>query len=211
MSALLDALKEWGPLGALLVALIDGAGLPNPGGPDYLIVFLGWTRPESVWWSAALTVIGSLSGTTFLYWLARKGGEKYLDRKASGPRAMRFRRWFARYGLVTVFIPALVPFAPLPMKVFVLCAGALGVGLPAFLATVAAGRIPRYFALAYLGKTLGENSTAWLKQHKWDFILGAAVLMALLFLLVKVSGRFHKQPSDKMVAGHEAGNPESDA
>ncbi len=193
MNQFLEMLKAWGPLGAFVVAVIDGAGLPNPGGPDYLLLFLAWKQPQSAYLSALMCLIGALGGGFFLYSLARKGGQKYLDAKASGPRAMRFRQWFDRYGLVTVFIPALVPVIPLPMKVFVISAGALGVSPLAFLAVMAAGKIPRFFGLAYLGRSLGEHSTDWLKAHKLQFALGALALMVFLFLLVRISERFHQR------------------
>jgi uncharacterized membrane protein YdjX (TVP38/TMEM64 family) len=102
---------------------------------------------------------------------------------------MKFRGWFQRYGLVTVFIPALVPVIPLPMKVFVISAGALGVQPLAFLAVMAAGKIPRFLFFAWLGKELGENSAQWLKDHRWHFLLGAVLLAAALFLLVRLSDR----------------------
>jgi uncharacterized membrane protein YdjX (TVP38/TMEM64 family) len=196
MNSFLELLKAWGPLGALILSFIDSVGVPNPGGPDYLLLFLGWTRPESAYWSALLAVVGSLAGSYVLFWIARKGGERYLDRKASGPRAMRFRRWFHEYGMVTLFIPALVPMFPLPMKVFVLCAGALMVHPAVFLAVVLAGRVPRYFGLAYLGRQLGQNSLGWLKQHRWDFALFALGLCVFLFLLVKVSGRLRARRAE---------------
>lgn len=192
MKSFLELLKTWGPFGALLIAFIDGIGLPNPGGPDYLVLFLAWTHPDSAWLSAVLATLGALSGSLGLFWIARKGGEKYLERKASGPRAMKFRGWFRRYGLITVFIPALVPVIPLPMKVFVICAGALGVHPAAFLAAMAAGKIPRFLFFAWLGKSLGEHSTQWLKDHRWHFLAGAAALGLLLYLLVKLADR--KQP-----------------
>jgi hypothetical protein len=100
---------------------------PTRAGRTTCCCFSAGKAPRPLTWSAASAIAGSLLGMMFLFWLARKGGEKYLDKHASGPRAMRFRRWFDRYGLVTVFIPALVPLVPLPMKVFVLSAGALGV------------------------------------------------------------------------------------
>ncbi|MBI4890188.1 MAG: VTT domain-containing protein [Acidobacteria bacterium] len=193
MTQFLELLKAWGPLGAFIVAVIDSAGLPNPGGPDYLLLFLAWKQPGSAYLSALVCVVGAIGGSFFLYSLARRGGQKYLDAKASGPRAMRFRQWFDRYGLVTVFIPALVPVVPLPMKVFVLSAGALGVSPLAFLAVMAAGKIPRFFGLAYLGRSLGEHSTDWLKAHKLHFALGAVALMVFLFLLVRISERFHQR------------------
>jgi membrane protein DedA with SNARE-associated domain len=189
MSSVLELLKTWGPLGALLIALIDGIGLPNPGGPDYLVLFLAWTHPQSAWLSAALATAGALAGSLGLFWMARKGGERYLEQKARGPRAMKFRCWFQRYGLVTVFIPALVPVIPLPMKAFVILAGALGVRPLVFLAVMAAGKIPRFFFFAWLGKSLGEHSAQWLKDHRWHFLLAALLLAAVLFLLVRLSGR----------------------
>ena len=195
MNEFLEMLKAWGPVGILIVAFVDGIGLPNPGGPDYFLLFLAWKQPESAYLSAFLCLIGAMAGTFGLFWIARKGGRKYLDAKASGPRAMKFRAWFQRYGLVTVFIPALMPMVPLPMKVFVLCAGALAVNPLTFLAVVAAGKIPRFFGLAYLGKSLGEHSTEWLKDHRWHFVVGAVVLGVFLFLLVKLSDRLHERRS----------------
>lgn len=190
MNNFLEMLKAWGAFGAFIVALIDGAGLPNPGGPDYLLLFLGWKSPSSAYIYAVSAMAGSLTGMMFLYWLARKGGQKYLDSKARGPRAMRFRRWFERYGLVTVFIPALVPIVPLPMKVFVLSAGALGVKPLTFLATIALGRLPRYFGLAWVGRSLSDDPRGWIAAHKWDFALAAAILLVLSFVLLKLAERY---------------------
>jgi membrane protein DedA with SNARE-associated domain len=202
MKTFLELVKSWGPLGALLLTFIDGLGLPNPGGPDYLVLFLAYANPKTASLSAAMAVLGSLTGTYCLYVLARKGGEKYLEKRAHGARARKFRHWFHRYGLVTVFIPALVPMVPLPMKAFVLCAGALGVRPLPFLATIAAGRIPRYFGLAYLGAQLGENSTTWLRDHAREFALAGLALLVFLFLLVRLTARFRVPAQDKLDANH---------
>ncbi|MCL4842979.1 MAG: VTT domain-containing protein [Bryobacteraceae bacterium] len=190
MSDFLELLKNWGAFGAFLVALIDGAGLPNPGGPDYLLLFLGWKSPDTAYWAATTALAGSILGIMILYWVARKGGEKYLEKRAAGPRAMRFRRWFERYGLVTVFIPALVPLVPLPLKFFVVCAGAMGVGPLTFLVTILLGRLPRYFGLAWVARSLSDDPRGWMRAHTWDFALAAAVLVVFSFILVKLSERF---------------------
>lgn len=190
MNDFFELLQAWGAIGAFVVSLIDGAGLPNPGGPDYLLLILGWKTPGKTYSYAASALAGSMLGMAFLFWLARKGGEKYLERHARGPRAMRFRGWFDRYGLVTVFIPALVPLVPLPMKIFVICSGALGVSPLTFFVTVLLGRLPRYFGLAWVAQSLSQDPKKWIEAHTWDFALAAAILVVFSFALVKLAERF---------------------
>jgi len=181
-------LQSWGPGGAFLLAVLDSAGVPLPAGVDALVVLVAATNPDLAWATAAWSVVGSAIGCMILYSLARKGGQVYLDRHSISPRARKFRAWFAEYGLVTVFIPMLVPI-PMPVKVFVLSAGALGVRPRSFMAVVVTARIPRYFALAYLGKQLGEHSLDWLKTHAWHMAGFSMLLLAALFLLVRITRR----------------------
>ncbi len=178
-------LHAWGPSGAFLVALIDSAGLPLPGGVDAFIVLTAVTNHELAYLTAALAIAGSTIGSMILFFLARKGGQVYVERHASTPREKRFRDWFPTYGLVTVFIPTLIPIPGLPMKVFVLSAGAFGVSPRSFLLTVLAGRIPRYFGLAALGIAMGEDSLDWVAGHKWQLVLGAILLSAAMMFLLR--------------------------
>jgi uncharacterized membrane protein YdjX (TVP38/TMEM64 family) len=90
--------------------------------------------------------------------------------------------------LITVFIPALVPI-PLPLKVFVLSAGALGVKPLTFLAVVLSARLPRYFGLAWLGSQLGSETMPWLRAHALSLALFALALAAVLALMVKWNAR----------------------
>jgi membrane protein YqaA with SNARE-associated domain len=189
MKGFLDTLIALGPTGLMLAALLDGAGLPIPGGVDVLIVFLATQRPDDAWWLAAVAVLGSVLGNLVLFLLARRGGELYLRKRSAGPRSQRFRRWFEKYGLLTVFISALVPLPIMPMKIFVLCAGALGSPPAAFLATFLSARIPRYFALAYLGLQMGTGSIQYLKDHVWHLTAIAVGLFVFLAMLVKLADR----------------------
>jgi membrane protein YqaA with SNARE-associated domain len=191
MKSVTGTLLSWGPLGVFLLAILDSAGIPNPAGVDYLLLLIGWKRPQHAYLGALLAVVGSLIGSYLLFRLARKGGERFLDKHTSGGRGARFRKWFRRYGLVTVFIPGLVPMIPLPMKVFVICAGAFGVSSMAFLGVLALARTVRFLSLAYLGVQLGENATGWLKAHARDFGLLALGLIVFCFLLIKIAGRLH--------------------
>lgn len=188
MKQFVDLLTSWGPFGAMLLAALDSAGIPLPAAVDALVTWLAAQGPQRAMLAAALAVAGSCAGCLFLFWVARKGGERYLDKHASSPRAMRFRRWYGQYGLLTVFIPALVPI-PLPVKVFVLCAGALGTRPLSFLGVVLAARIPRYFGLAWLGMQLGDQSVPWIKAHVWQLTGFALALFAVLYLVVRLRAR----------------------
>ncbi len=184
-----DVLVSWGPLGLLVLALVESAGIPNPGGTDALLLVLTIASPASAWLCASLAVVGSVAGSAFFYQVVSKGGEKLLSKYTSSGRGERFRGWFQRYGLVTVFIAALLPIPILPFKVFAACAGALKVGRTRFLLVLTAARIPRYFALAYLGSQLGEGSTAWIKGHLWHMGGFAVLLFLVLFGLLKWSDK----------------------
>jgi uncharacterized membrane protein YdjX (TVP38/TMEM64 family) len=87
----------------------------------------------------------------------------------------RLHLWFQRYGLITVFIPALSPL-PLPMKIPVFCAGALQVRWAYFVAVLLLARTIRYFALAYLGRHYGQQTFHYLAAHGWQAGLGALTL-----------------------------------
>lgn len=186
MKKLLAILLAWGPTGLFALAVLDGAGLTIPGGVDALIIYLASRAPRSVVLYALLTVAGSTIGNFILFMIARKGGEAYLHRHTLSRGGALFRRWFQHYGLLAVFIAALVPLPVMPMKIFVLCSGALGVPPHAFIITFVGARIPRYFALAYLGASMGDNALLYLRQHVWQLVAFAAALLLVLFLIVKI-------------------------
>ena len=145
---------------------------------DLLVVGVAAADHGAAWMAAGMAVLGSLVGSYVLFYIARKGGEAYLARYTSEGRGLRFKHWFERYGLVTVFVPAAVPI-PLPMKVFVLSAGAMEVSPAWFGIVLLAARIPRYFIIAWLGTRLGPQTLPFLKAH-----VGALVLIAVALCLV---------------------------
>ncbi len=178
-------LEAWGLAGVFLLAALDSAGIPLPAGVDALLVTLAAVSPRQAVAAALLATAGSVAGNLALFLAARKGGEAWLERKTASGRARRFREWFLRYGLITVFVPAVVPVVPLPLKVFVISAGALGVRLRSFLFTVLAARVPRYMAMAWLGARLGVETTAWLEAHLPHLVTAAILLFVALWLAVR--------------------------
>ncbi len=102
----------------------------------------------------------------------------------------RFQEWFRRYGLLTVFVPAVVPFVPLPLKVFVISAGALHTPFRRFVVVIFAARVIRYFGMAWLALQLGADAQGFLTRHGWA-LAGIALALALIlyFVIRKTEGR----------------------
>lgn len=180
---LTQVLVAWGPLGILLLSILDSTGVPVAAVFDALLIVIAVERPSVAWWCAALAVVGSTAGNVILFHISRRGGRQFLAKAASEGRAMRFRAWFLRFGLLTVFIPALIPI-PMPMKLFVITAGALGTPLAEFLGVVILARIIRYFGEVWLGVVLGHESSRFLKTHVWQFTASAVGLFAVLYGLM---------------------------
>ncbi len=182
-----DVLVAFGPLGILVLALVDSA-VPVAGVFDVMIAVFAAQRPSVGWWCAACAVIGSTVGNYVLFQTARRGGRRFLDQSTESERKRKFRAWFERYGLITVFIPALLPI-PMPLKLFVISAGALGTGTRAFLVVVILARTLRYFGDAWLGVNLGKDSVQFLNIYKWHFLVAAVVLFVVLYLAVLLNDR----------------------
>jgi len=175
----------------LLLAGLDSTGIPIPGGVDALLVVIAALDHSAAYVAATAAIGGSIIGNLILFFIARRGGEVYLNRYTSTGRGAKLKAWFLEYGLLTVFIPALVPI-PLPLKIFVLSAGALLVGPLSFTVTIALARIPRYIFLAWLGTTLGENTIPYMRSHIWELMLFAAALFMVLFFLIRFLDRKHR-------------------
>lgn len=167
----------WGPLGVLFLAVLDSTGLPIVGGVDALVVSVAaYDRPQA-YFAALCACAGSVAGSLILFEIARKGGEVLLTKHVRSKTGARLHILFQRYGLMTVFIPAISPL-PLPMKVPVFCAGALQVRRVYFLVIVASARIIRYFTLAYLGHRYGPKTFQFLLSH-WIAFTGVAAALTI--------------------------------
>jgi membrane protein YqaA with SNARE-associated domain len=179
----------------LPLAFLDSAGIPIAGALDALLILLAVENPALAYLSAGLAVIGSTLGNLLLFYIARRGARRFLEQSSKPGRAQRFRNWFQRYGLATIFVPAMVPI-PMPLKLFVFSAGALGTAVAPFLTVTLLARIVRYFGEAWLAVTLGHQSAGYLKAHVWHLTGFSLVLLAALYVIIWASGRRrHVEPA----------------
>lgn len=189
----IELLLAWGPLGLLFLSVLDSTGLPVVGGVDALLVAIATNKPGQAYLAALCAVAGSLAGSLILFGIARKGGEVLLSRHISGRTGARLHLWFQRYGLITVFVPAISPL-PMPMKIPVFCAGALAVRVAYFVVVVLSARLIRYFGLAYLGRRYGRQTAHYLLQH--GVLIGSLALA--IAVIVAVALRLYQRHEAKL-------------
>jgi uncharacterized membrane protein YdjX (TVP38/TMEM64 family) len=133
-------------------------------------------------------VLGSLIGNVVLFLGTRAGARRFVKAVPQPADKRRFREWFKRYGLLTVFIPCMLPI-PLPLKIFVISAATFGTPLRTFVFVIVLGRSIRYFGEAYLGVMLGEGSAQFLRAHTWHLVGVAVALFAVLYALLMLTAR----------------------
>jgi membrane protein YqaA with SNARE-associated domain len=169
-----------------LLAIADSTGVPMVGGVDAMIVLMAIVNRSQAYLSAITAIIGSLVGSLILFLIARKGGEEYQRRHTATARGNKLSAWFHEYGLLTVFVPAVVPVIPLPLKIFIISAGALEESPVTFSLVLLAARVPRYLFLAWLGSRLGRDTLPYLRHHIWELVALACALFIALYLLVRL-------------------------
>jgi membrane protein YqaA with SNARE-associated domain len=175
----------------LLLSALDSIGVPIVGGVDALLIAVSVLEPHQAYLGAVCAILGSLTGSYILFSIARKGGHVMLAKQTSHGTGLKLRNWFEKYGLLTVFVPAISPL-PMPMKIPVFCAGALEVRPRSFLAVVALARVIRYFTLAYLGQRYGRYTVPFLRTHWLAVLIVIVVLCGMAIVLLRFVNR--KQP-----------------
>jgi membrane protein YqaA with SNARE-associated domain len=176
-----DALIAFGPVGVFVIGLLDSLGVPLVGGVDFLLIYLAVNTPRMAYIAATTAIVGSILGNLLLFLGARYGVRRFAGEEALDGKRQKFRLWFQRYGLLTVFIPAVTPFVPLPLKIFVISAGAMHTPVSRFLGVVLLARVIRYYGEAYLGIRLGEDARGFLARNGWN-IAGIAVAVAVVLV-----------------------------
>lgn len=186
LQTITTAIQNWaaelGGVGLFIVAALDSSFLSFPQVNDLLIIYLSTKYPARMPYYAGMTTIGSLLGCFALFAVTWRGGEAFLRRRFSGARVDRGLALYQRHGLLAVVIPALLP-PPVPLKLFVLLAGAARVAPWKFGIAILIGRGIRYFGQGYLAVLYGERAALLVRENGTAVGIG----LALFALAIGVS------------------------
>jgi membrane protein DedA with SNARE-associated domain len=177
-------LRHLGGPGLVILGLLDSSIIPIPGSLDALTIVLAAAKLE-VWpYYAFMATTGSVVGAYLTYRLARNQGDAALTNRLSRRNVERVNKFFAKWGLGAIVIPAILP-PPAPMVPFVLAAGATKYPVRKFLIAFTVGRGIRFTLFAYLGATYGRHILRWMSKYG-DWILTVVLAMTIVAIAVGV-------------------------
>lgn len=166
--------------GLFLIALLDAAAVPVPGGAEALTMFLAWQEPAQLPVIVLAGALGATIGALVFYRLGRMGGDLALSR-LDPARQEWVKRQVTRHAFWALLVCVMLP-PPFPTKPLVLAAGVVGTRLAVFATAVFTGRVVRYSVLGYLGYRFGDQAARAVRTYYPQVLLVAAGLL-LLYLL----------------------------
>ncbi len=174
----------------IVIGALDSSLLSLPEINDYLVVMRCHRDFGAVFYFPLFAALGSMIGCLLLYTLMRRGGQAVLRARFRSEHIERVERIYARYGVLAIAIPALLP-PPMPFKIFVATAGALEYPRWRFIITVLIARSLRYYIEGVLAVFYGERVLRFLKNNGMAImsIVTAAALIALLIYLFSTRRR----------------------
>lgn len=170
-----------GAPGLFLISFLDSSVLTFPVINDLLLIELSIQKPSRMPLYAAMAMLGSALGCIVLYFIARKGGDVFYQKKA-GRRGKAIQRWVVKNGFGGILAAALLP-PPTPFKIFVFAAGVFKVPFRSFTAAIVLARAIRYFGEGYLAVRYGDQALPFIAQHKVQVSLGMIVVVIVSYLL----------------------------
>ncbi|MCI0339168.1 MAG: VTT domain-containing protein [Acidobacteria bacterium] len=173
-------LLGFGGLGILVIALLDAALIPMPGGADMVVMALSHLNHSMMPVYVLAAVAGSTLGCLVPYWIGRKTGRAAL-RKFSEEKRASVSELIDRYDLWSMLVGAVLP-PPFPFKLFLITAGVFRMKVWRFLLALAIGRTLRFSLEGWMAVRYGEQAATIFKQHYPTIGLAIAAVIIVIFI-----------------------------
>jgi membrane protein YqaA with SNARE-associated domain len=169
----------------VLVGALDSSLLSLPEVNDYITIARVANNPNEVYYFPLFPAIGSVIGCIVLYRIAMRG-EQFISKRFHPRHLDRVKELYRKWGLFALVIPALLP-PPMPFKIFVASAGALGYPIGRFAAVIMISRTVRYYfwgILAFFFRNEVRQMIDWLGNNLLE-VLGGLIVASILFFIVR--------------------------
>lgn len=183
-----DVVGSYGAWAVFILMILESACIPVPS--EAIMVFGGFLAGQGKvgFWAVVIAGVGgNLVGSWIAYWVGATKGREWALRwhwlHITPARLDAADRWFEKYGdwavLISRCLPIIRTFISLP-------AGVARMPFWRFSVLTLIGCIPWCLLLAYAGLAVGDNWETLQKQLHWfDYAVAAAILVALVWLVVR--------------------------
>jgi membrane protein YqaA with SNARE-associated domain len=172
-----------------LIAFVESSVFLVPA--DVLFVPMVLARPQRAYRLALIATLASTAGGIAGYLLGAYAFEALvlpiLDFYGKTAAFETLRACGGRESVMVLLVTSGLSHLP-PIKLVTILAGVVQVGLPFFIASCLIARGGRFFALAYALKRWGEPIGVFIERRFALIGLGLIVLLAVLYLAVKLGG-----------------------
>ena len=186
---IIQIISDVGYLGIVLTMGIESACIPLPS--EIIMPFSGYLASTGRFNLFLVSVAGALGcvvGSVLAYYAGIWGGRAFIL-KYGKYFLITYRdletaeRWFGKYGELTIFFSRLMPV----IRTFIsLPAGIARMNFPRFLIYTFLGSLPWCFALAYVGKVMGENwRSLRVYFHNADIVIVILVVLGIGFFIYR--------------------------
>jgi membrane protein YqaA with SNARE-associated domain len=175
----------YGIWGLLLLSFLDSTFVPMPQVIDTLVIVLSLSKPHLMAFYALSAVVGSLLGTSILYFLGKKGGQALLHKKLSRGGMERIQYLLHKYDILSILLAGIIP-PPFPYKAFIFAVGAFQLLYHRFLLAVFVSRSCRFYLEGVMTVLYGEEVITFLRERPLfaAFIIPGVFLVG--FLIYKI-------------------------
>lgn len=185
--AVLHWITSYGYWGIFSLLVLGIVGIPVP--DETLLTFAGYLayrRDLHLAPTIAAAFLGSACGITVSYSLGRTAGFALVRRYGrylhiTGEKVAQVHRWFERIGRWSLVIGYFIPGV---RHIIALVAGASRLQYPVFALFAYSGGIIWALTFISIGFLFGEEWTLVLKKVHGNFILGAGLVLGLIFALL---------------------------
>jgi membrane protein DedA with SNARE-associated domain len=184
-----NVVADLGLPGVFLLMVVESACIPIPS--EATMLFAGFNVSAGHYTLLAVTLVGTcanLVGSWLAYAIGYYGRvdliEKHGHRLFIKQHHLQVAdRWFARHGDATVLLARMTPI----VRTFIsLPAGVARMPFLRFSVLTFLGCLPWVFALAFIGRQVGENWTQWRDSlHYVDYAVIAVILAAIGYVVVR--------------------------
>lgn len=176
--AVVDFLKEFGPLGLFIHSFLDAIIFPIPA--FFLQVSLSILNPSTALWLATVGYIACMLGTPVGYYLGKLMGKGVLYKFLKKEWIDTATEKFQKNGEAAILIGS---FTPIPFKVFTILSGCLNFPLWRLIGYAAIGRGLKFYIVGMLFFFYGRAAEGMVKNVSLYIFIGAVPLIVIYLLI----------------------------